>query len=170
MPVSISSIRKAAVRRTSFASLDSLQEATLHGAKTVFLCHSHKDRALVEGVITLLRESGWRVYVDWSDSSMPENTNKETADKIKKKIAELNYFIFLATENSVNSRWCPWEIGYADCKKGYENILIMPVSDDHGRWVGSEYLQLYKKLDEADGGSLAVWEPGQTRGKWLRDI
>lgn len=48
---------------------------------------------------------------------MPERPNKETAQRIQGKIREIDYFLFLATENSGASRWCPWEIGYADSQK-----------------------------------------------------
>ena len=38
-----------------------------------------------------------------------------------------------------------------------------------GRWYGNEYLQLYRKIDEARTGNLAAWRPGQTSGEWLRN-
>ena len=101
-------------------------------SKKAFLCHSHSDAQYVKGFIQLLKEENIDVYVDWQDSSMPENTNRDTAVKIQQKIQEADYFFFLATPNSVKSRWCPWEIGYADGVKKYESIFIIPTQDRNG--------------------------------------
>jgi hypothetical protein len=53
----------------------------LEAELTVFLCHSHHDRVLVEGLIGLLDNIGIKIYVDWNDKSMPRVTNRETAEK-----------------------------------------------------------------------------------------
>jgi len=97
---------------------------------------------------------------------MPEQPNKETAIKIKSRINELDWFLFLATPNSTQSRWCPWEIGYADSKKAHERILIIPTIDS-GKWYGNEYLQLYRNIENATGGALAAFPAGQKSGGTL---
>jgi len=140
----------------------SLSEARNYGITTVFLCHSHKDSDLVGGLITMLGENGWRVYVDWRDNDMPSSPTKETAELIQGKIKALDYFLFLATPNSLSSRWCPWEIGYADGNKENSRILVVPTTDQTGQWYGSEYLQLYRHMDFSTLGTLAVWYPGET--------
>jgi hypothetical protein len=167
MPLTIDQIRQASHRTTIAKSFRNISEAKLAGTQTAFLCHSHKDEDLVQGIINLLKESGWNIYVDWADSAMPETPNIETAKKIKDKILENNYFLFLATENSVVSRWCPWEIGFADGKK--ENIFIIPTS--HGMITyGNEYLSLYKRIDISSSGTLAAWLPGISNGKFLKNF
>lgn len=173
MPIKLSTIRYNAsnLRKSASSPARTISEAKAKGLQTAFLCHSHKDKDLVLGVKNLLLDSGWQVYVDWADSSLPDTPDSETAFKIKHKINDLNLFLFLATHNSVTSRWCPWEIGYADGKKPWDNIIIIPTEDDFGKWHGSEYLQLYKKLDEAQSGGLAVWRPGQhNNGTWVKDL
>lgn len=67
---------------------------------------------------------------------MPERPTKETATTIKTKIAERDWFLFLATPSSVRSRWCPWEIGYADSVKPNGALLIIPTEDDSGTFHG----------------------------------
>lgn len=84
--------------------------------------------------------------------------------KIKERIKQANLFLFLATKDSTASRWCPWEIGYADGVKSLSDIFIVPTRDDDGTSRGNEYLQLYKKIDLSAEGRLAGWEPGATRG------
>lgn len=168
MPISIEALRAASTR---FSKSATLSEARQLGLRTAFLCHSHKDEDLVKGMSNLLKESGWNVYVDWADASMPESPNRETAQKLKTKIVDSQYFLFLATPNSMSSRWCPWELGYADGKKQIDNILIIPTTDSSGRWHGNEYLQLYRRIDLAQAGGLAVWNPGdETRGVFLRGL
>src|SRR5690242_18363041 len=98
MALSVDALRFAAAR---FAQprARTLSEATALGLQTVFLCHSHLDEYLVRGVLALLEEAGWRVYVDWGDAQMPDRPDRETATRIKQKIVDLYYFIFLATGN-----------------------------------------------------------------------
>ena len=146
----------------------SLNEAQQARMKTAFLCHSHLDERLARGMATLLDESGWNVYIDWLDASMPDTPNRATAAKLQQRIVTTNYFLFLATDNSMKSRWCPWEIGYADGKKSIDTIMIIPTSDGNRVWHGSEYLQLYSSLDYSDSDVLAVWEPGKSSGTQLR--
>ena len=126
---------------------------------TAFLCHSHKDKTLVLGFIRRLAALGLKLYVDWNDTGMPQITNRETAAKIKGKIKEMGLFIMLATPNALASRWCPWELGVADQMKGYDRIVIVPVTDSSGKFEGSEYLQLYKRLESA-GMKIGVLDPG----------
>jgi hypothetical protein len=161
MTITTNILRNAAARFSTTKS-QSLTEAHALGMRTVFLCHSHLDKELVNGVVTLLKESGWRVYVDWADTSMPETPNRETASRIKQKIVDLDFFIFLATTNSTKSRWCPWEIGYADGRKPIDRILVLPTSDTTGTY-GNEYLQLYRRIDMYQQNILAVWQPGDNK-------
>ena len=161
MAISINELRNASLR-FSTTKTRTLSEARVLGSKTAFLCHSHKDNALVKGLVTLLQESGWQIYVDWADESMPDTPNRETAAKIKQRIVDHQLFLFLATANSMSSRWCPWEIGYADGKKPIDQILIIPTTDGITTY-GNEYLQLYRVIDKSDVGQLAAWQPGQSK-------
>jgi len=134
-------------KRYESLSFEYLVESENQAQITVFLSHSHKDKELVEGFIELLVEQGIYVYVDWNDSSIPRITNGKTARRIKERIVKLQLFFFLATENALNSKWCPWELGVADSLKNWEDILIIPVADPSGQFKGNEYLQVYKHLE-----------------------
>lgn len=103
------------------SSTEGLQKSVLRGATksvaqiTVFLSHSHDDIAAAKGLRVLLSElSTVTLYIDSEDSDMPQVTSRETAEKIKQRIAELDFFMVLATRNEMNSRWVPWGIGVAD--------------------------------------------------------
>jgi hypothetical protein len=158
MPLSRIDLRLASTRAIKQAAR-TLIEAREVQARTVFLCHSHLDLDLVRGLVALLTETRWKVYVDWTDTEMPNAPDRATAMRLQQKIAALDLFLFLATPNSMSSRWCPWEIGYATGIKPIERIIVCPTSEG-SITSGSEYLQLYRRIDASDGGDLAVWQPG----------
>jgi hypothetical protein len=110
----------------------SATEARVHGLKTAFLCHSHENGLLAKGLVQLLGETGWEVYIDWQDTSMPTVPSRETALKIQKRIKSADYFLFLATPNPLDSRWGPWEIGYANGAKPIDTILVVTTSGVSG--------------------------------------
>lgn len=157
-----------ASRSTVKKSDRALQDAQRMGRQTAFLSHSHKDRVMAKGVQAFLQSQGWDVYIDWEDAEMPERPNRQTAARIKDKIVQLDWFMFLATQTSTASRWCPWEIGYADGKKNIERIIILPTSDGYSTY-GSEYLDLYRHFWPSTLGDIRVFGPDRTSVA-LRDM
>lgn len=131
--------------KTRVSTLNESQKAT--NKKTIFLSHSHKDKDIVEQAALFLLSQGIYVYVDWKDASMPPVTSKETADKIKKRIKLCDEFVVLASNNALDSKWVPWELGFADSAKGMTKVFIFPVADNDGKWRGSEYFDLYQKIE-----------------------
>lgn len=140
---------------------------------TVFLSHSHKDRDIIEDALSFLLAMNVNVYVDWLDDSMPTITSTVTADKIKKKIKQLDKFVVLLTENSKNSKWVPWELGYSDGVKHYGDIAILPIlRNEYGSFTGVEYMELYPQIKEGflkGIGAPAVFPPSEisNTGKFL---
>lgn len=155
--LAISQLEAAAARSTVI--MKSVEQARLSGRKSAFLCHSHRDKILAEGLQAILRDHGCELYLDWQDAELPAQPDRTTAERIQKKIREADYFLFLATANSTASRWCPWEIGYADSARGTERVIIVPTVDKTGTWHGNEYLRLYRHINDAKGGGLGVFSP-----------
>lgn len=175
MAIKTRDLRSASNRSGRVVVAKSLTEALANNQQTAFLCHSHNDHELAKGLQVLMKENGWNLYIDWEDSEMPSTPNKETANRIKAKIWSTGWFLFLATNNSTQSRWCPWEIGFADSAKGYDKVLIIPTEDDYGTWYGNEYLQLYKKMDEASNKQTgktgyAVFDASTNSGTWVENL
>lgn len=112
---------------------------------TIFLSHSHRDRELIEPAIAFLRSHGVRIYVDWMDEGMPDVVSGETAKKIKGKIREQRKFLVMVTENSKDSRWVPWELGFADPVKGMDHIATFPIADKSD-FTQNEYMKIYPKI------------------------
>jgi hypothetical protein len=134
-------------------------KSKLQAQITIFLSHSHKDKEIAVGFQNILAQCGINVYIDWQDSTLPDEPNRETAERIKEKIRNLGLFILLATNNALSSKWCPWEIGIADSFKGYESILIVPIVDASNEFRGSEYLQLYRRIEMDSLNKIFILEP-----------
>ena len=117
----------------------------------------------------LLAEQGVELYIDWKDASMPPEPNRETASRIQHRIKTCDWFLFLATANSMTSRWCPWELGYADGQKQTDRIAIVQTSDSTTTH-GNEYMQLYRRVDTSSAGEL-LWVPaGSNQGQFVRNV
>jgi hypothetical protein len=164
MPIGLDRLERSATQ-SRVAKASNLYEAKAQSLTTAFLCHSHKDANLVKGFVNLLIEKGIDLYVDWADTTMPDTPNRDTARRIQQKIRELNLFLFLATPNSVTSRWCPWEIGYADGTKDLSRIVVVPTRDRSGQNYGNEYLQLYRHIDVGVNEIPEIFEAGAAFGR-----
>lgn len=166
-----SELRSAAASHSVFSESVTTKTASAQGRTTVFLSHSHRDRELAKGLRVYLKRRGWNVYIDWLDEEMPARISKETAARLQSKIQECNRFMLLATENSCrHSRWCPWEIGYADGKKPRNAIVIVPTSDDRGHEYGSEYLGLYERIENMGPNHETALMPPAGDGRWIKSL
>jgi hypothetical protein len=162
-------IRQTDLNNASYRSPQRNFTAKRYGQQTGFLSHSHQDARLALGLQQMLVDQGWDIYIDWQDQEMPKEPDAETASRIKNAILGADWFLFLATENSMSSRWCPWEIGYADGRKPLNRVAIVPSTDSYGRYYGNEYLRLYSRIDSAYTGDLALFDV-QNRGTWVRSL
>ena len=141
---------------------------------SIFLSHSHHDSEYVRDVVVLLRKMGVEVYVDWMDDNMPATTSGKTAALLKQKIKENDKFVFLATNKSIESKWCNWEIGFGDAHKYINKIALFPLKEDeYTDWKGNEYLQIYPYIKESDYTSdyyKVVFPDGKeiTLQEWLK--
>jgi len=125
---------------------------------STFLSHSSKDDDLVVGATRVLTNHGASVYIDKVDPSMPPYTTKETAEKLKTRIRQASKFVLLASENSKESKWVPWELGVADGNKGLGNIALFPAAETSTdtAWTKWEYMGLYNRIV---WGSIETSEP-----------
>lgn len=170
MIISKETLINAAYRSESISALKnySRYEAIMKGKKTAFLSHSHYDSVLAKGLQVLMVEHGLQLYIDWQDEEMPPTPNKETAQRIKNKIDSSDLFIYLATKRSSQSRWCPWELGYADNQKPHDSIWIVPTSENETNY-GNEYLELYKHMELgyiqfSDSHKYSIFDPKYNYG------
>lgn len=153
-------------------STTTIQRSALAGQRTGFLCHSHHNRTLALGLQQRLKEDGLNLYVGWQDSSMPSEPDQETASRIKTMVRSSDIFLFLATEHSMSSRWCLWEIGFGDGTKQNSQIIVVPTRDSSGHYHGNEHLKLYRRLETSSASGPIYWYPtgGYSAGGPVRTL
>ena len=115
------------------------------GKYDVFVSHSSRDEEFIKKVLLFLKHSKGvqSPYVDWQDPEMAHETDARTAVNLKSRIRNARKVIYVVTTESLKSVWCSWEIGFADCDKGVEDVAILAVKPNNGRWKNHEYLQQY---------------------------
>lgn len=115
----------------------------------VFLCHAIRDADIVLGTKSILESKGLKVYVDWIvDPQMNRsNVTASTAHLLRKRMQSSRSLFYLYSNNSTQSRWMPWELGYFDGSNGA--VAIIPVEPE-GKdidFTKEEYLGLYPKVE-----------------------
>ena len=111
----------------------------------VFVSHSSSDKDFIKKVLLFLKycKGGIQGYVDWQDPNLNGETDGDTAVHLKERIRRAKKVIYVVTNESLKSVWCCWEIGFADCAKGVEDVAILPIKPNNGKWKENEYLQQY---------------------------
>ncbi|RKT34728.1 TIR domain-containing protein [Roseovarius halotolerans] len=126
-----------------------------------FLSRSSKDEDLVVGAIRVLENHGATVYIDKKDPELPPYTSEQTALTLKRRIEQTRKFVLLATENSKESKWVPWELGIADGKKGLSRIALFPAVNERydNSWTTWEYMGLYHRIvwGDLEGYEKRLW-------------
>lgn len=117
----------------------------------IFLSHKYEDRDAVKGLADqLIREFGYSVYIDWivDPSLNRQNVNKKTAEVLRNRLEHSKCLWYVTSSTSSNSKWMPWEAGFADGYSG--KVAICPfVEGDRSDFSGLEYLSLYPYVDIA---------------------
>ncbi|UPT69904.1 MAG: toll/interleukin-1 receptor domain-containing protein [Flavobacterium sp. JAD_PAG50586_2] len=111
--------------------------------KRVFLSYRRNDRKYVEGIVRFLKSLGVSVYVDYLDETLEDKTNENVAAILRDHIKSSTKFISLATPDSSNSKWMPWELGLGDRIINYENVAILPLTNSTAVWPDQEYGKIY---------------------------
>lgn len=155
-------LQRVALSDSATLSQKALQRTQARAS--VFLSHSRKDLEIVEAVEAFLNELNLYAYIDWKDATMPEETSPETARQLKIRIDKCDKFLLLATENSIQSLWVPWELGIADGVKGLANVAILPLVHESRSAPRSDYLGMYPRVEQARSGEWFVYPPGRNEG------
>jgi hypothetical protein len=99
--------------------------------------------------------------VDWITDPKFDRTkvNTSTAAHLRVRMRQCKMLVYVHSENSTLSKWCPWELGYFDGLRG-GNVFIFPVArESKYGFAGQEYLGLYPYLTQAsDSGKVLLRE------------
>ena len=150
-----------------------INESRSNYTTSVFLSHKHDEPiSLIKQIKGFFVSQGAELYIDWMDKNMPEVTNSQTAERLKQKIKTSKKFVILATPESINSIWMPWEIGLADQMKGLNDIAILPVINEGTKWEKREYYQLYNRIERINDKWLVIKPEnsytGEELSRWLK--
>ena len=137
-------------RKYSYESYDeilneSIKTQDLLSSYDVFLSHSIRDAKIVLGVKNWLEENGLKVYVDWINDRQLDRSHvtSKTAETLRIRMRQSKALLYMATDNSSQSKWMPWELGFFD---GYSfgKVAILPIlNSENQNFLGQEYLGLY---------------------------
>ncbi|CAN5613276.1 hypothetical protein BH09ACT8_BH09ACT8_19620 [soil metagenome] len=120
------------------------------GEFDIFLSHSSRDAQVIYGVREWLTAQGLRVYVDWIDDPELDRSavSPATAARLREQMGNSRSLIYATSRAAKTSRWMPWELGYFDGSKGSPRVSLMRLdSSSNNRFVGEEYLGLYKQIE-----------------------
>jgi hypothetical protein len=144
-----------------------IKEARARARPHVFLSHSHLDRDsdTLAGAVTMFERLDAPAYLDIDDSELPSITSVDTATGLRRRIDECRRLVVAASKQIRHSRWVPWEIGYADGRKGVAKVALLPIeADDGSLTVEQEYLATYPAFGMTnDGRQLIVRDPRDDR-------
>ncbi len=157
----------------SLESRDILKEQfdSLNAYETydVFLSHAFLDADIIYGLKLVLEEEGLKVYVDWHEDSHLDRgkVTKKTAAVIRERMKKCRTLIFAITQNSKDSKWMLWELGYFDGLKDKVAVLGLTENSEDS-FKGQEFLELYPFI-QRHGFNLVV-ENGLTEpARFLKD-
>jgi hypothetical protein len=123
----------------------------------LFLSHSSLDKELIYTLVNLFNISGYSVYVDWIFDTQLDRSQvtKKTAEVLKTRINSSSGLAYIATNNSSQSNWCRWELGYGDGKINGRCAILPVLETSSSVFRGQEYLGLYPYLQYTQiSGSL----------------
>lgn len=130
---------------------------TLGKGFDIFLSHSMKDAEIVLGLKTFSENQKFTVYVDWIDDPELDRSKvtSKTASRLRERMRQSKSLVYAHSNNSPDSKWMPWELGYFDGFKGA--VAILPIAKtDSESFKGQEFLGLYPYMDTTSGQSLYV--------------
>ncbi len=134
----------------------------------LFLSHSYKDKVKLIELKDILNNFGINVYMDWAndkDELQRELTSAETAAVITERIKISKAILYIHTDSSFDSKWTPWELGYAYALK--KPILVYKPEATNN---DPEYLQLFQTVSLKDERMLVDGEKSQSIEEWLKQI
>jgi hypothetical protein len=128
----------------------------------IFLSHSYKDKKYIRKLKEYIENNfSLTCYVDWITEPKTLDRNsvgRNSAELLRKRMRQSQSLIFCTSDNSQDSKWMPWELGYFDAHKG--RVAVLPIVEEGKSFQGQEYLSLYPYVDLAgvkDSVSKSLW-------------
>jgi len=163
-----SAVRARAQRATpyNFSAASVLMEQMKKQASVaqhdIFLSHAFDDKELILGVALTLEDLGYTVYLDWRDDPTlnRKNVTTATAETLRARLKASKCLFYSTTENSSNSKWMPWELGFKDGDNTRASILPIRETTPTS-FQGQEYLGIYPYVTQEK-------DTAQIQRLWIR--
>lgn len=119
-----------------------------NGKCCVFISHQQKDKNAARMIANYLISCGIDVYFDEYDLNINRNNPHSVVNAIKAGLNKSTHLMCLLSENALQSKWVPWEVGY-----GYEHNVFGVLLKEVAYSKLPEYLQvvpIYNQHEELD--------------------
>lgn len=106
-----------------------------------FISHSSIDYNSIQLLIESLNKQGNNIYCDWindSDYLKRHLAGHQTLNVIKKRLDQSKRMIFVLSSNSIESKWCKYEINYF-IERNKEILFIRKEDISNGAFQYSPY-------------------------------
>lgn len=108
------------------------------GINCVFISHQRKDKAVAKAIADYIEKAGVDVYFDEYDRSIDIYNPFSVVAAIKKGIQKSTHMLCILSNNAMESKWMPWEIGYGYDKTQLYVLTVKELSES----ILPEYLQI----------------------------
>lgn len=106
----------------------------------IFLSYSFNDLEYASVIAQLLISHGFTVYFEKKPSV--SIVSRATVERIAKMMDSCRSLLYIHTQSSTVSKWCPWELGYMSGKTNFRCATI-PIVDNEKTYIHQEYLKIY---------------------------
>lgn len=89
----------------------------------VFISHQKKDKEIAKKIADYINKSGVDIYFDEYDSSINRDDPNSVVNAIKTGIRRSSHMLCILSQNALDSKWMPWEIGY-----GYDRLYVAGIT------------------------------------------
>lgn len=126
----------------------------------IFLSCGFSDSELIKGLKLDIESMGYTVYLNLPIPD-PAVITKDRANMTIEKMKNCSSFLFAFTENSAESKWMAWELGYFEGYSGRAAILPI-LNEKQNFYTGDGYFGIYPYIaytaDTVGGRKLQVHE------------
>lgn len=106
--------------------------------KCVFISHQKNDSAAAKKIADYLLKAGVNVYFDEYDQTLDLSNPYSVVNGIEEGLNHSTHLLVLLSQNALESKWIPWEVGYAYNSKQIISLTLKELSDQSL----PEYLQI----------------------------
>lgn len=104
----------------------------------VFISHQRNDKEVAKKIADYIYKSGVDIYFDEYDRSIDRDNPQSVVNAIKTGIRRSTHMLCILSQNALQSKWMPWEIGYGYDRLQVAGITVKEIAKD----VLPEYLQI----------------------------